>query len=470
MNYPLLTLALQREPDLVAARQRAREISALLGFGTQDQIRIATTVSEIARNALRYAGEGRVTFETTAPPRAPRAMVIRVSDRGPGIADLNTVLSGRYVSTTGMGLGLTGAMRLMDGCDIQTAAGAGTTVMLTKHLPADAPSITPDTLRDITRQIDQTANVDSLDELQRQNSELVSTLAALRERQEELMRLTHELEDTNRGVVALYAELDEQAEKLRRADEMKSRFLSNMSHEFRTPLSSVRALTRLLLPGVDGRLSPEQTRQVGFIDAAARELTDLVNDLLDLAKIEAGMVVVRPVDFEVADLFSALRGMLKPLLVSDQVQLVFDEPEAVTRVFGDESKIAQILRNFISNALKFTTEGEVRVACRPSVQTGYFVLSVTDTGIGVAPEQIELIFEEFTQVENELQQAHKGTGLGLPLCKRLATLLGGTIEVESSVGQGSCFSVTLPVRYRASAGQATEGPGRSRLALASEAS
>ncbi|RZL11941.1 MAG: histidine kinase [Rubrivivax sp.] len=444
-THALMTLPLTRDQDLVVARQRAREISALLGFAAQDQIRIATTVSEIARNALRYAAGGQVAFEVASLPAWPRALAIRVSDQGPGIPDLDAVLGGRYVSRTGMGQGIVGAMRLMDEVDIQTAAGQGTTVTLIKALPADAAPITPARIAELVSQLGHARESSSLDELQRQNSELVSTLAALRERQEELVRLTRELEDTNRGVVALYAELDEHAERLRRADDMKSRFLSNMSHEFRTPLSSMRALTRLLMSGVDGRLTLEQAKQVGFIDTAARELTDLVNDLLDLAKIEAGMEVVRAAPFELADLFSAMRGMLKPLLVSEAVDLVFEEATHLPTVVSDESKISQILRNFISNALKFTPRGEVRVsACLSATQPGYLELSVSDTGIGVAPEQIELIFEEFTQVENELQRAYKGTGLGLPLCRRLAGLLGGAIRVKSAPGQGSCFTVILP--------------------------
>ncbi len=450
-RHTLMNLPLSRDQDLVAARQRARDISALLGFATQDQIRIATTVSEIARNALRYAAGGHVVFEAAQLPAWPQALVIRVSDEGPGIRDLPAVLGGRYVSKTGMGLGIVGAMRLMDEVDIQTAPGQGTTVTLIKALPPEAPPFTDAHIGELVRQLGHAKESSSLEELQRQNSELVSTLAALRERQDELVRLTRELEDTNRGVVALYAELDEHAERLRRADDMKSRFLSNMSHEFRTPLSSMRALTRLLMSGVDGQLSLEQAKQVGFIDTAARELTDLVNDLLDLAKIEAGMEVVRPAPFELGELFSAMRGMLKPLLVSDRVDLVFDEAEGLPTVVSDESKISQILRNFISNALKFTTQGEVRVAGRLSTrQPGYLELSVIDTGIGLAPDQIELIFEEFTQVENELQRAHKGTGLGLPLCRRLAGLLGGTISVQSAPGQGSCFTVILPLSHPSS--------------------
>src|SRR5262249_47666402 len=162
----------------------------------------------------------------------------------------------------------------------------------------------------------------------------------------------------------LYAELDEKADHLRRADALKTKFLSNMSHEFRTPVNSILALSRMLLERTDGELTAEQARQITFIRKAAEGLSELVNDLLDLAKVEAGKITVHPVEFEVGNLFGALRGMLRPLLVSESVALVFEAPEGLPVLRTDEGKVSQILRNFISNALKFTEHGEVRVSAR----------------------------------------------------------------------------------------------------------
>src|SRR5262249_11177706 len=152
---------------------------------------------------------------------------------------------------------------------------------------------------------------------------LMRALGELTRRQEELAALNRELEDTNRGVIALYAELDEKADHLRRADEIKGRFISNMSHELRTPVNSIQELSRLLLDRSDVQPGAEQKRQVAFIRKAADSLSELVNDLLDLAKVEAGKTVARPMAFEVEALFGALRGMLRPLLVSDSIDLVF---------------------------------------------------------------------------------------------------------------------------------------------------
>ena len=269
----------------------------------------------------------------------------------------------------------------------------------------------------------------------------------LRERQEELAQLNRELDETNRGVVALYAELNDKADFLQRASELKSHFLSNMSHEFRTPLNSITALSQILLDRLDGSLTPEQEKQVTFIRRSAQDLTDLVNDLLDLAKVEAGKVIIRPVNFRVDGMFAGLRGMLRPLLAQNSsVNLVFEDPVDIPELFTDEAKISQILRNFISNALKFTERGEVRV----TVATGHnntVVFSVSDTGIGIAEEDQQRIFDEWTQVEGRLQKAVKGTGLGLPLSRKFAELLGGNVYVRSELGVGSTFVAAIPLQY-----------------------
>ncbi|HKQ90276.1 MAG TPA: ATP-binding protein, partial [Blastocatellia bacterium] len=298
-----------------------------------------------------------------------------------------------------------------------------------------------------------------LEEIQQQNGELIRLLDELRRRQDDLERLNRELEDTNLGVIALYAELDEKASDLRRADETKSRFLSNMSHEFRTPLNSIMALTQLLLGRSDGDLTEEQEKQVGFIRKGATTLLEMVGDLLDLAKIEAGKVDVRPSEFTVDNLFSALRGVFRPMLTNKSVDLIFEGVSDIPALDTDEGKVTQILRNFISNSLKFTECGEVRVSASLTAEGDNVTFYVADTGIGIAAADQARIFEEFTQVENPLQSRSKGTGLGLPLSRRLARLLGGDVAVESEIGAGSTFSATIPVRYSAK-GRALEAPAK----------
>ena len=445
MNLPLLSVTIRREGDVVLARQRTRAITRLLGFDVQDQTRLATATSEIARNAFEYAKGGQVDFvlEGRTPPQI---LLVRVTDHGPGIRQLDRILRNEYESSSGMGLGLVGARRLVDRFHVDTSP-QGTAVWLRKLLPPGTPALTPAALDRLSRELARERPDDPLAELQRQNRELLAALADLRTRQDELVRVNRELDDTNRGVVALYAELDERADHLRRADEMKSRFLSNMSHEFRTPLNSILALSRLLLERVDGNLTPEQDRQVRFVRKAAQDLSELVGDLLDLAKVEAGKVVVRPSTFDVADLFGALRGMLRPLLVSDAVGLVFEEPEGLPSLRTDEAKVSQILRNFISNALKFTERGEIRVSAMADRSGEEITFVVADTGIGIAAEDQERIFEDFIQIESALQARAKGTGLGLPLCRKLAHLLGGQVSVASAPGVGSTFLLVVPRVY-----------------------
>ena len=268
---------------------------------------------------------------------------------------------------------------------------------------------------------------------------------ALEDSRREAQELRAELDETNRGVLALYSELDAQAEQLRQATDLKSRFLAYMSHEFRTPIGSIRSITRLLLDHVDGPLTPEQERQVGFIQQTATEFAEMVDDLLDLAKVEAGRVEISPAWFEMVDLFSALRGMFKPVLTNPDVHLIFEEPGDVPKLYTDDRKLSQILRNFISNALKFTPRGEVRVHARPD-GNGFVTFSVRDTGIGIAPEFHQSIFQDFSQVNSPLQKRLRGTGLGLSLSKRLAELLGGSVALESEPGKGSTFCVTIPAQ------------------------
>src|SRR6185369_2326930 len=344
------------------------------------------------------------------------------------------------------GVGMIGAKRLMDYFHVETAPGQGTTVVLGKIIPKRFTFLQKNDLNQLLSKI-ETASDNPYEELQQQNKELMRAMDELRNKQTELAQLNRELDETNRGVVALYAELNDKADFLQRASELKSNFLSNMSHEFRTPLNSVLALSQILLDKLDGPLSGEQEKQVRYIRQSAQDLTDLVNDLLDIAKVEAGKVTIRPVHVSVESLFAALRGMLRPLVAQNSsIALVFEDPTDIPELYTDEAKVSQILRNFVSNALKFTERGEIRV----SVSRGHdntVVFSVADTGIGIAPENQERIFKEWEQIEGKLQKTAKGTGLGLPLSRKLAQLLGGNIYVKSKVGEGSTFFVAVPVQF-----------------------
>ena len=453
MSARLLAVRIRHEHDIVGARRRARQIAEALGFDAPEQTRIATAVSELARNAFQYARGGSVEYFVEGS-LSPQILIVKVSDQGPGIANLDEVLSGTYQSRTGMGLGVVGARRLMDAFDLRSGPG-GTTVTIKKIFPRRAPYLTHAHVAALAGRLLAEPRAGPIEEVQQQNQELLRTLDELRARQDDLERVNRELEDTNRGVVALYAELEERADHLRRADDLKTRFLSNMTHEFRTPVNSILALTELLADRLG--VSPEQKDELFYIRKSAQQLSDLVDDLLDIAKVEAGKIEVRPAPFEVAALFGALRGMLRPLLLNQSLSLVFEEPEDVPPIYSDESKVSQILRNFISNALKYTERGEVRVSARLTPDRSGVEFSVSDTGIGIPEQDVTRVFDEFVQIENPLQRRVKGTGLGLPLSRRLAELLGGSIAATSTLGVGSTFSVTIPMVYRTGA-QTAIGP------------
>jgi len=430
----ILSVGLDSDQDVVLVRQRARQVSALLGFSQQDQVRIGTAVSEVARGASHQGPGGRALFQ------------LRENE---GRQHLEVLVSGGQAragepeAESLRELAIITAHRLMDACEVDPGEAGATTVTVRKALPRHE-HVTGARLAEIGARLADTPVSNPVHELQLQNQELLATLAELRERQDDLLSLTRELEDTNRGIVALYAEIEDKAERLRRADEMKSRFLSNTSHELRTPLSSIRALAQLLLDRMDGDLTDEQERQVKFIANAANDLSELVNDLLDLAKIEAGRVETHVEPVVVENLFRALKGMLRPLVDEARVELIF-EPSGIEEPFySDEGKISQILRNFISNALKFTEQGSVLVFAAHDPEADTIAFAVADTGIGISPDNLQLIFEEFSQIEHPLQRRSKGTGLGLPLCRKLADLLGGRVDVSSTLGVGSTFTLTLP--------------------------
>lgn len=440
-GLPILTLRLRNERHVVQARQRARSIAGLLGFDHQDQIRLATATSELARNAFRYAAGGMVEF--LVQDGTPQLFVVSVTDSGPGIPNLDQILNGRYVSKTGLGNGIVGTKRLMDHFTIVTSPD-GTHAQAGKALPPSTPNITSNQIKHLLSKLSSGNATDPFEEIEYQNQELLNTLAQLREQQQTLAAVNRELADTNRGVLALYAELDQRALDLSRISDLKTSFIANLSHEFRTPLNSIASLSRLLLSRADGDLGAEQEKQVTYIQRSAADLSDLVDDLLDLAKVEAGKVDVKPKQFTLQDLFGALRGMLRPLLIGNRLELSFESNQDIPPLYTDEGKISQILRNLISNALKFTQCGHIRVAAEAE-SGGWVVFRVSDTGIGIEARDKEKIFDEFAQIEGDIQSRVKGTGLGLPLSRRLAELLGGTLDVESEPGVGSTFVARLPM-------------------------
>lgn len=440
----LVRLALDTEADLFAARRVCRECALGLGSEALDAVRLATAISELGRE-LVASGGGQLTIEVEKP-------------------DLLSVSLESTARPDGWPSAVDAATRLVD--TVSQVEGEVAHVVIDLRTPGGP--LTADRLDQVRARLAETETAPAADELREQNRALLTALEELRTRRaetDELNRrleessrelaalydeLSAELERTNRGVVALYAEIDDKNFQLAAASEAKSRFLRSISHELRTPANSILGLTGLLLdPRQVDRLSVEHTEQVEFIRASANDLLRLVGELLDLAKAESGRLEAVLEEVSLAETFAALRGVIEPLL-RPGVELEIDDGSL--SLVTDAVLLGHVLRNLLSNAAKFTTEGTILLRAR--ADGDHVVLEVRDSGVGIPPEHLPRIFEEFYQVPTPLQAHVKGTGLGLPFAQVVAGELGGRIEVESSLGTGSCFRLRLP---RVAGGAQTEG-------------
>ncbi len=444
MSAPLLRMPLRVERDIFVLRQRGREVAAAVGLEHQDQVRLATALSEVARDLLLTGGGADVVFAVAGTADGQRHLWVDLAPVGP-------LPDGRYEPQSGA------VARLVDTLSV-VAVDGDTVVRMSRRVPVTARAFTPERLAELRAQLDTSAPGTVEEELATQNAQLIAALDEVRSQRDELARLneeleqtnrgvlalyhqlTDELEETNRGVVALYAELDEKSAQLRAASESKTRFLANVSHELRAPVTAIIGLARLLNDSASDPLTEEQERQVGLIRSSASDLLTLVNELLDLAKAESGRIEPEWAEVDLRTVFGQLRGTLRALRTGPEVDLVVEDPAPPATVRTDEVLLAQVLRNLLHNGLKFTARGEVRL--RAERRAGTWRLSVSDTGPGIPVGQHERVFEEFYQVPGPTRVG--GTGLGLPYARRLVTLLGGTLEMASESGRGSTFTVSLP--------------------------
>jgi len=294
-----------------------------------------------------------------------------------------------------------------------------------------------------------------------EHGELTAVVTILHDRREaiEKARLYEQLkqasDELERKVQAATADIAQQNELLRRqaieleqASALKSQFLANMSHEFRTPLNAMLGYTSMLLQGVAGGLEPAQKRQLGRIESNGRHLLTIINEILDISRIEAGRMPLQLSTFKIPDLVGEVKAELEPIIMRSKLSVTIDIPKDLKAVTSDRQKVKQILLNLLSNALKFTHHGGITMSARARPKDRVVTLQVSDSGIGIAPADQERIFEDFRQLDNSPTRAYGGTGLGLSICRRLAQMLDGEISVQSTVGKGSTFTLTLPTRGR----------------------
>jgi len=270
---------------------------------------------------------------------------------------------------------------------------------------------------------------------------------------EQLKLASSELEEK---VTEATAELVRQNELLRRqhiqleqASALKSQFLANMSHEFRTPLNAILGYTSMLLQGVaGGEMQPPQKRNLARVDSNARHLMGLINDILDISRIEAGKMPMHPTDFKVTDLITEVMAESEPLVARTKLKVETDIAATASRLVADRQKVKQIVLNLLSNALKFTPDGSVSVIARYRPSSDEVSIAVVDTGIGIAPADHEKIFEDFQQADSSPSRQYTGAGLGLSICRRLADMMDGRITLQSQAGKGSTFTLFLPRQPR----------------------
>lgn len=232
--------------------------------------------------------------------------------------------------------------------------------------------------------------------------------------------------------------------KIKELERLKSEFLATMSHELRTPLNSIIGFVSMILQGISGDINEEQRKQLSMVHSSSIHLLNLINDILDISKIEAGKMSFSKDRFNIKDVISEVVQNVSPLISKKEVKLITEIPDEIPEVYSDKTRVFQILLNLVSNAIKFTEKGEIRIKCE--VDGDKLKISVSDTGKGIKEEDMETLFEAFRQISGSARRRYQGAGLGLYLSKKLVTLLGGEIWVESEYGKGSTFTFTLPLK------------------------
>jgi len=264
-----------------------------------------------------------------------------------------------------------------------------------------------------------------------------------RKRAEKALRKAHD--ELEAKVAERTEELAQANIQLKEMDRLKSEFLATMSHELRTPLNSIIGFTGIILQGIPGDLNKEQRKQLSMVNNSAKHLLGLINDILDISRIESGKMELSAEKFKIQDVVSEVAQSLSPMISQKSLRLITEIPDETPEIYSDRKKVLQILLNLVNNAVKFTEAGEIRIDCK--FDNDNLEVSVSDTGVGIKKKDMKLLFEAFRQIDGTARRRYQGAGLGLYLCQKLVTLLGGNIWAESEYGRGSKFTFTIPLRY-----------------------
>jgi signal transduction histidine kinase len=469
VRVDLLALPLRRDEDLLRARGRVRQIAGLVGLSVVEQTHMTTAVSEVARNAMTYAGGGELEILVDEADGVS-LLVASITDRGPGIADLEGILSGRYRSRTGMGVGLAGSKHLMDFFRVDTGADKGTSVTLGKALPAQSiPFTTVDGALAITALAKQSP-IDAIEDVKFQNQILLAALTDCHSHRKELTRINIELEETNRGVIALYAELDEKAKTLEQSTERLTQELAErirleaqlvqsqkmeavgqltggVAHDFNNILMVILSNADALVE--DENFEPRVLTRLEEIIKATERAADLTRSLLAFSR----KLPLRPQSTDINDLVLATGKFLRPTLGAQVEIETFLAPDLWT-VNVDRAQFESALVNLCINARDAMPQGgrllietsnvvldDDDVERKPDARPGpYAMAAVTDTGSGIPQDALARVFEPFFTTK----EVGKGTGLGLSMVHGFVKQSGGHIEIYSEEGAGTVIRIYLP--------------------------
>jgi signal transduction histidine kinase len=275
---------------------------------------------------------------------------------------------------------------------------------------------------------------------------VVLDITERKQAEQEILRLNTQLQahatELERRVADRTVELEVAKTRAEAADRAKSTFLNTMSHELRTPLNAIVGFTEILLAEVPGPLNAEQHKQLRIVQDSSRQLLALINDVLDISRVEAGEMRLAQGRFDLAALLATMRDAFTPQVARRELGLSVHLGRGPAIVYGDKRRVQQVINNLVSNALKFTIKGSIAISLER--RGDRYALTVADTGIGIPPDDVDKLFKPFSQIEGGMRLAREGTGLGLAITKHLVEAMGGNIEVESRWGEGSKFTFTLP--------------------------
>jgi signal transduction histidine kinase len=408
--------------DIALVRDRTRQVGQLFGLDKLDCTRFVTAVSEIARNTVEYAREGSLTFlfRSEELPGAGQYLVAELSDKGPGIANLQALLAGGLNAKGRVPLGLSGCRRLADRFDVANLPAGGTLVTIEMALPRNAPRLLASDLASLADQLARRRARTPVEELEQQNREMLLALQSLKDRQAEL-------------------EL---------ADERKNQFVATLAHELRNPLATLRMTLDILRRTAAGRDEKIEARHA-VMERQTRQMTQLVDDLMDASRVSQGKFELNRQPTEINELVNQALEMTSAAIKAKSHEVELSLHAEPLWVDGDATRLKQVLSNLLHNAARYSTEhGHIAIKVRRAEADA--VVEVADRGMGIEPELLPHVFGLFVQGGVAAGGAPGGLGVGLTLAQRLVQEHGGTIAVASvGAGHGSRFTVTLPLAQRA---------------------